>query len=102
MNLMHEINALLTISWDIMPNHGKCVEPHGKIMEVLPITVGFFTDANAPRPPKNAFNFCHQPFGLIKEFVFSQCVEKGNQEYDPESVRPKIPKTVGPDMLRPH
>ena len=71
-DLMNEIDALLAVSWDMPPDHGERVEPHGKIMEVLAIAVGFLADANAARPPEHAIDLCNHPFRLVQEFVLSQ------------------------------
>lgn len=65
-DLPRECHTLFAIERTIAAKHGKRIEPHGEIVEILAFAVRLLADADAARPPEHAIDLGHQSFGLIE------------------------------------
>ena len=101
-DLPRECHTLFAIERTIAAKHGKRIEPHGEIVEILAVAVRLLADADAARPPEHAIDLGHQSFGLIEiTFVARRLIER-YEKHDTERIGPQIAQAVRPDPLLAH
>jgi hypothetical protein len=71
-------------------------------VEILPIAVGLFPDANAPLPPKHAIDLRHEFLRVVQIGLLVECLIERDKKNEAESIGPKIAQPVRPNPLRAH
>ena len=95
-------DSLVPIGRLVPPKHGKRIEPHGEIVEILTVPIGLFANTDATLPSQHTLNLTLQCYSLVKELLLLQLLIKRDEEDEAKGISPQITQPVRPDVLRPH
>ena len=101
-DVLRDADALLAIGGLVLAEAGQRVEPHGEIVEILPVAVSRFADAIAALSAKHLVDFRHQLAGIVEPAPLTRLAEEGDVEHKPEGVGPEVTQAIGPDTLVAH
>ena len=85
-DLMHELNAFAAIVGYMPRQHREGVEPHGEIVEILPVPACLLANANSALAPEHAVDLRDYPLRLIDEFVATGSLVQRGEQNDAERV----------------
>ena len=71
-------------------------------MEILPVPVRCFPNADAARTPKHPLNLGYHPLRIVEQALFLQLSIKRNQQHNTERISPGVAQPIRPNALRAH
>jgi hypothetical protein len=71
-------------------------------MEILPVAVRLFANANTAFAAKHALYVRDEPLRFVEKPLLAQRLVERHEKDQSESIGPKIAQAIGPDMLRAH
>ena len=101
-NGSHERDGLVAVAGVDGAQALEREDPHGQVVEVLPVPVRLLADPDSPWPPEHPLDLGDHPLALAQQAIVSNLAPQGHQQHDAERVGPEIPQPVGPDARLPH
>ena len=82
--------------------YSQRIKPHGEIMEILPVAVGFLANPDAALAAQYAIDLSDDPTGVIDKFRLLQGLGKRDEQNDSERICPQIAQPIRPDAALAH